>query len=127
MTNEDFLLLTEEERNEKFKAVLTKKSRGGLTEKEIGEIIRILSTDQQYEIVIHHSQEEFCAGITRRDGTKKRLILGVEQVGSGMDGLKFHMQSGTVAVTVRKHTVLEECNELHIFIPSEHCEERMVV
>ena len=129
MTNEDFLLLTEEERNEKFKAVLAKKSEGGLTGKEIGEIISILSADQQYEIVIHHSQDDFCAGITKRDGTRKRLILGVEKVGcrNGTEGLCFSEYSGTIAVTVRKHTALEECNELHILIPPERYEERMVV
>ncbi len=42
MKNKGFLLLTEQERNAKFKAALTTKTGGGLTRDEIQEILHVL-------------------------------------------------------------------------------------
>lgn len=52
MKNKGFLLLTEQERNAKFKAALHTKTRGGLTGDEIQEILHVLPADKQYEILV---------------------------------------------------------------------------
>lgn len=123
MTNERFLLLTEQERNAKFRAALNTKSRGGLTGDEIQEILHVLPADKQYEILIYHRTDEFCLGITRIKGARKRLILGADFQGfRNQEGrLVCDVQSRAVAIAVRKKTSLEECSQLHIFIPPERC------
>lgn len=123
MTNRQFLLLTEQERNAKFKAALNTKSEGGLTGDEIQEILHALPADKQYEILVYHKPDDFSTGVARMKGARKRLILGKDfqrftsQAGKPVCGI----QSGAVAIMVKKKTALEECNQLHIFVPPERC------
>lgn len=123
MKNERFLLLPEKERNAKFRAALNTKSEGGLTAEEIQEILHVLPADKQYEILVYHETEEFCLGVTRMKGARKRLILGADFQGFKNQAGKLlcDMQSKAVAIVVRKKTSLEECNQLHILIPQERC------
>ena len=123
MTNERFLLLTEQERNAKFRAALNTKSQGGLTGDEIQEILHVLPADKQYEILVYHKTDEFCLGVTRIKGTRKQLILGVDFHGFKNQAGKLvcDVQSQAVAIAVRKKTPMEECSQLHILIPPERC------
>lgn len=123
MKNERFLLLPEKERNAKFRAALNTKSEGGLTAEEVQEILHVLPADKQYEILVYHETEEFCLGVTRMKGARKRLILGADFQGFKNQAGKLlcDMQSKAVAIVVRKKTSLEECSQLHILIPQERC------
>lgn len=123
MTNQRFLLLTEQERNAKFKAALNTKSGGSLTGNEIQEILHALPADKQYEILVYHNPDDFCLGVARTKGARKRLILGADFQGFKNQAGKLvcDMQSGAVAIMVKKKTALEECNQLHIFVPPERC------
>lgn len=123
MKNEGFLLLPERERNAKFKAALNTKSEGGLTGDEIQEILNLLPADKQYEILVYHKTDEFCLGVTRMKGARKRLILGADFQGFRNQAGKLvcDVQSQAVAIAVRKKTSLEECSQLHILIPPERC------
>ncbi len=123
MTNQRFLLLTEQERNAKFKAALNSKSEGSLTEDEIQEILHALPADKQFEILIYYKPDEFCLGVIRIKGARKRLILGTDFQGFRNQAGKLvcDMQSGAVAIMVRKKTSLEEYSQLHIFVPPERC------
>lgn len=123
MKNEGFLLLTEQERNAKFRAALNTKSEGGLTGDEIQEILNLLPADKQYEILVYHKTDEFCLGVARMKGARKRLILGADFQGFRNQAGKLvcDVQSQAVAIAVRKKTSLEECSQLHILIPPERC------
>lgn len=123
MKNKGFLLLTEQERNAKFRAALNTKSEGGLTGDEIQEILNLLPADKQYEILVYHKTDEFCLGIARMKGARKRLILGADFQGFRNQAGKLvcDVQSQAVAIAVRKKTSLEECSQLHILIPPERC------
>lgn len=123
MKNERFLLLPEKERNAKFRAALNTKSEGGLTGDEIQEILNLLPADKQYEILVYHKTDEFCLGIARMKGARKRLILGADFQGFRNQAGKLvcDVQSQAVAIAVRKKTSLEECSQLHILIPPERC------
>lgn len=123
MKNERFLLLPEKERNAKFRAALNTKSEGGLTGDEIQEILNLLPADKQYEILVYHKTDEFCLGVARMKGARKRLILGADFQGfRNQEGkLVCDVQSQAVAIAVRKKTSLEECSQLHILIPPERC------
>ncbi len=123
MKNERFLLLPEKERNAKFKAALNTKSEGGLTGDEIQEILNLLPADKQYEILVYHKTDEFCLGVARMKGARKRLILGADFQGFRNQAGKLvcDVQSQAVAIAVRKKTSLEECSQLHILIPPERC------
>lgn len=123
MKNERFLLLPEKERNAKFKAALNTKSEGGLTGDEIQEILHVLPSDRQYEILVYHKTNEFCLGVTQMKGARKRLILGTDFQGFRNQAGKLvcDVQSQAVAIAVRKKTSLEECSQLHILIPPGRC------
>lgn len=123
MKNEGFLLLTEQERNAKFRAALNTKSEGSLTGDEIQEILNLLPADKQYEILVYHKTDEFCLGVARMKGARKRLILGADFQGFRNQAGKLvcDVQSQAVAIAVRKKTSLEECSQLHILIPPERC------
>ena len=123
MTNRQFLLLTEQERNAKFKAALNTKSEGGLTGDEIQEILHALPADKQYEILVYHKPDDFSTGVARMKGARKRLILGTDFQGFKNQAGKLvcDMQSQAVAIMVRKKTALEECSQLHILVPPERC------
>lgn len=123
MTNERFLLLTEQERNAKFRAALNTKSQGGLTGDEIQEILHVLPADKQYEILVYHKTDEFCLGVTQMRGARKQLVLGVDFQGFKNQAGKLvcDVQSQAVAIAVRKKTSMEECSQLHILIPPERC------
>ena len=123
MKNERFLLLPEKERNAKFKAALNTKSEGGLTGDEIQEILNLLPADKQSEILVYHKTDEFCLGVARMKGARKRLILGADFQGFRNQAGKLvcDVQSQAVAIAVRKKTSLEECSQLHILIPPERC------
>lgn len=123
MKNKGFLLLTEQERNAKFRAALNTKSEGGLTGDEIQEILNLLPSDKQYEILVYHKTDEFCLGVARMKEARKRLILGSDFQGfrNQTGKLVCDVQSQAVAIAVRKKTSLEECSQLHILIPPERC------
>ena len=123
MKNKGFLLLTEQERNAKIKAALKTKSEGGLTGDDIQEILNLLPADKQYEILVYHKTDEFCLGVTRMKGARKRLILGTDFQGFRNQAGKLvcDVQSQAVAIAVKKKTSLEECSQLHILIPPERC------
>lgn len=123
MKNEGFLLLPEQERNAKFRAALNTKSGGGLTGDEIQEILHVLPSDRQYEILVYHKTNEFCLGVAQMKGARKRLILGTDFQGFRNEAGKLvcDVQSQAVAIAVRKKTSLEECSQLHILIPPERC------
>lgn len=123
MKNKGFLLLTEQERNAKFRAALNTKSEGGLTGDEIQEILNLLPADKQYEILVYHKTDEFCLGVTQMKGARKRLILGTDFQGFRNQAGKLvcDVQSQAVVIAVRKKTSLEECSQLHILIPPERC------
>lgn len=123
MKNKGFLLLTEQERNAKFKAALHTKTGGGLTGDEIQEILHVLPTDKQYEILVYQKTDEFCKGVTRMKGARKRLILGTDfQASRNQEGkLECDVQSQAVAIVVGKKSSSEECSQLHILIPPERC------
>ena len=123
MKNERFLLLPEKERNAKFRAALNTKSEGGLTGDEIQEILNLLPADKQYEILVYHKTDEFCLGVARMKGARKRLILGTDFQGFRNQAGKLvcDVQSQAVAIAVRKKSSSEECSQLHILIPPERC------
>lgn len=123
MKNKGFLLLTEQERNAKFKAALHTKTGGGLTGDEIQEILHVLPADRQYEILVYQKTDEFCKGVTRMKGARKRLILGTgfQAFRSRSGKPEYDVQSHAVAIAVRKKSSLEECSQLHILIPPERC------
>lgn len=119
MTNEAFLLLSEKKRNAKFKAVLNTKTKGCLTDEELRGILYAVPANRQYEIVVYHDPDDFCQGITRTEGARRRLVLGTSLV--EVRKLDYDTQVQTMAVTIRKKMDSEELNQLHILIPSERC------
>ncbi len=123
MKNKGFLLLTEQERNAKFKVALHTKTGGRLTGDEIQEILHVLPADKQYEILVYQKADEFCLGVTRMKGARKRLILGTDfrTFRSRSGKLVCDVKSQAVAIAVRKKSSLEECSQLHILIPPERC------
>ena len=64
MTNERFQLLTEDERQTKFRAVLDAKTNGCLTEGEMRDILLLVSLHKQYRIIICQDSAAFTSLMT---------------------------------------------------------------
>ena len=64
MTNEEFRLLSPEEKKSKFKAVLKAKTSNCLTEEEIKSILLMVSPERQYNVFVYSDATEFTGKLT---------------------------------------------------------------
>ena len=60
MRNAAFCLLTEAEKNSKFRAILNDKTERTLTAEEMGSILLCVSPHKQCSIVVHNDADKSC-------------------------------------------------------------------
>lgn len=112
MTNEVFSLLSEEEKQAKFKAVLKHKTNDALTDFELKLIMTIIPLGKQYEIRIYVDPDEFQNSLVLADLRHSRGIFG--GVIAGVPSLSertFNKEKVSAFVTER------ETDIVHIYIP----------
>lgn len=119
MTNEAFQLLTEAERQAKFKAVLNSKTEGCLTGEELNDILLIISLRQQYSVKVYRDVQEFHRKLAIFDDSLSQTIFGQvmeenRQISGSLLGDK-----QAAAVLVTKMAVDGMVHQIHIFIPPE--------
>lgn len=119
MTNEAFQLLTEAERQAKFKAVLNSKTEGCLTGEELNDILLIISPRQQYSVKVYRDMQEFHRNLSIFDDSLSQTIFGqVMEENRQMPGsLLGDKQAAAVLVT--KTAMDGMVHQIHIFIPPE--------
>lgn len=119
MTNETFLLLSAEERQSKFRAVLNSKTDGCLSGEELRDILLTISSDRQYEVSVYWDAGKFCRSLALSEDSRGRTILGQVMAGHGQAPGKLFCETQAAAVLVRKQADEGMLNQLHIFIPPE--------
>lgn len=96
MINEKFVLLSEEDKSAKLKAVLNQKTAGCLSEAELQHIASSLVLNKQYDIFVYSSGDDFRQHVQAEESTLQTISEGV-----------------IIAKPRRNSTV----KELHILIP----------
>lgn len=116
MTNEEFRLLSSEEKKSKFKAVLKTKTSNCLTEEEIKSILLMISPERQYNVFVYSDATEFTSKLTVKKPQMGLIVFGHVLVGSTeLPGRLF--SSDHAAAIMLKTADDEATRQLHIFIP----------
>ena len=76
MTNENFVLMTDEEKNLKLKNALLEKSDNCLTEEELKIIMVHISLNKQYVIRTYNEPMSFLTTLASSDGHDSQTLLG---------------------------------------------------
>lgn len=119
MTNEEFRLLSPEEKQAKFKAVLKVKTKECLTEDEIRSILLMVSPKRQYSVFVYSDADEFSGILTLKKPRVGRTVFGQVLVGTAdLPGRLF--STDRAAAVMLRTTEDDVARELHIYIPSEN-------
>lgn len=118
MTNESFILLSDEEKNVKLKTVLKNKSRDCLTDEEIGIIMVHVQLNRQYTIRIYTKPAEFLAVLSVSNACGACTVLGSAVAGSAEVSMAMFTETHTAAVIAKSVQDGNELYSIHIYIPS---------
>lgn len=117
MTNEKFLLMTNEEKNVKFRNALKEKSDNHLSDEEISYIISHISLNQQYIVRIYREPMNFLTAIAVADSHDSHTIFGSALAGAiGMSMYMFNDEKSAAVITHADHSGKRVCI-IHIYIP----------
>ncbi len=113
MTNETFMLLSDDEKLSKFKTVLRNKTNDELTEKEVDIITSSLPIGCQYSIRVYREPNTFCSMLILANAENCRALFG--SVIPGIPGIteKAFCSSRTAAYLETKDTGI-----INIYIPA---------
>lgn len=117
MRNAAFCLLTEAEKNSKFRAILNEKTERTLTDDETRTILLCISPDQQYSIVIHNDAERFRKVLQLSSGFRGKTVLGQVLVSHDNMRGELYCPALPAAVLLKNATDENSVNQLHIYIP----------
>lgn len=117
MTNETFRLLTEDEKQTKFSAVLNAKTRGCLTEGEMRDILLSVSLHKQYNVILCQDSDVFTSLLTLADNWRGRTIFGQALIGrSDYPGQLFRIDKAA-AIMLCDTADADATRMLYIYIP----------
>lgn len=118
MTNEEFRLLSPEEKQAKFKAVLKIKTKDCLSEDEIRSILLMISPKRQYSVLVYTDTAAFSRILTVKKPRVGRTVFGQVLVGTAdLPGRLF--STDRAAAVMLRTAGDEDSRQLHIYIPSE--------
>lgn len=118
MTNETFILLSNEEKSKKLKTVLKNKSRSCLTDDEINIIMVHIKLNRQYTIRIYTKPAEFLAMLSVSSSCESCTVLGGAVAGATEVSLTMFTETNTAAVIAKSVQDGNELYFIHIYIPS---------
>lgn len=119
MTNEAFQLLSDEEKNTKFKAILNTRTAGCLSSEELKRILLAVSVNKQYCIKVYVDKEAFQSALQLEKGYRGKTVLGQALASYRTVPGKLYSCTGPAAII--SHNQLDEKDACHllIFIPQE--------
>lgn len=116
MTNETFLLMSDEEKNRKFKTVLKTKTGNLLTDEELNIIISNIPLKKQFAVRIYNDPVEFQTRLMLSDGSDSKTILGSMIAGADNSICRL-FDFGKAAAVITKDNSSQGVNSIHIYIP----------
>lgn len=127
MTNENFVLLTDEEKNVKLKKALLEKSANCLTEEEIKIIMVHVSLNKQYIIRTYHEPMSFLTTLASSDSYESQTLLGSALAGAlGMSMAMFD-DANSAAVITKSVRDGKSVYVIHVYIPLSRIQRRNAI
>lgn len=127
MTNENFLLLTDEEKNEKLRNALLEKSDNCLTEEEIKIIMVHISLNRQYAIRIYHEPMSFLTSLASSDSHESQTLLGSALAGALGISMAMFDDANSAAVITKSSRDGKSVYIIHVYIPLSRTQRRNAI
>ncbi len=117
MRNAAFCLLSETEKNTKFRAILNARTSGSLTSEELQSIMLSVSPYRQYSITVHSDEDAFRKVLQFSSGYHGKTVLGQVLVSHNKESGELYCSSQPAAI-ILNNQVDETCkSQLHVYIP----------
>lgn len=127
MTNESFILLSDEEKNEKLKKALLEKSDNCLTEEELRIIMVRVSLNRQYVIRTYSEPMSFLATLAASDSHGSETLLGSALAGALGLSMAMFDDANTAAVITQTERNGKALYCIHVYIPLSRLQRRNVI
>lgn len=122
MVNEEFMHLSDAEKQAKFRCALRGKTENRLLDYELEDIILSAPIKRQYEIRVYYSAGDFKSVLALPDGVRGRTVLGQVIAGSTEHPGDLYCTERAAAVITKETANPDGINQIHIFIPPERIE-----
>ena len=119
MRNQAFCLLTETDRNLKFRAILNTRTDGCLTDDELRSVLLCISPTKQYRICVHRDSGAFRQVLQLRDGFRGKTVFGQALAGHGATPGELYDHAQSAAIILTNQADENTANELHIYLPPD--------
>lgn len=119
MRNQAFCLLTETDRNLKFRAILNTRTDGCLTDDELRSILLCVSPTKQYRICVHRDSGAFRQVLQLRDGFRGKTVFGQALANHGTTPGELYDRAQSAAIILTNQADENTANELHIYLPPD--------
>ena len=119
MQNGLFKLLSEEEKNTKFKAILNTRTAGCLNEEELRSILLAITVDRQYRISVFVDQERYQKELQLDNGLRGKTIFGQALSSYGKREGRIYNASVPAVVTIHDTAEPSGVCRLLIYIPPD--------
>ena len=119
MVNEEFMLLSEEEKQMKFRCALKSKTAGHLLDSELEDIVLSAPLKKQYAIRVYYDANEFKDVLVLPHGVHGRTVLGQVLAGTQDQPGDIYCTERAAAVITKELTNPDGISQIHIFIPPE--------
>ena len=116
MTNETFLLMSDEEKSRKFKTTLKNRTNNLLTDEEINIIMFNIPLKKQYVIRVYNDPIEFQSNLMLSESYGSKTLLGSIVAGANEEIRSLFSDSKTAAIITKKNSA-QEIYCIHIYIP----------
>ena len=116
MTNETFLLMSDEEKSRKFKTALKNRTNNLLTDEEINIIMFNIPLKKQYVIRVYDDPIEFQSNLMLSESYGSKTLLGSMVAGANEEIRSLFSDSKTAAIITKKNSA-QEIYCIHIYIP----------
>ena len=116
MTNETFLLMSDEEKSRKFKTALKNRTNNLLTDEEINIIMFNIPLKKQYVIRVYNDPIEFQSNLMLSERYGSKTLLGSMVAGANEEIRSLFSDSKTAAIITKKNSA-QEIYCIHIYIP----------
>ena len=117
MTNENFVLLSDEEKNEKLRNALLEKSDNCLTEEELKIIMVHTSLNKQYIISTYHEPMSFLATLATSESHESQTIIGSALAGALELSMSVFDEANSAAVITKSSRDGKNVYVILIYIP----------
>ena len=127
MTNENFVLLSDEEKNEKLRNALLEKSDNCLTEEELKIIMVHISLNKQYIIRTYRDPMSFLTSLASSYSHESQTLLGSALAGAlGMSMAMFD-DANSAAVITKSDRDGKCVYVIHVYIPLSRIQRRNAI